>query len=241
MNPSEVKTLQSKLDNILGPHGFEVHPFLVGWYNDQVSPKFHLDYPPTTLAFTVISQPSMFERAFLPFLSSQSRSGLHDPIDECMLHYFSKVQDEFPTISTLHDFQLSPSRRPRILVQTAGHVTGAVRFYKPEEYPELGDKKHYPVCHHPVWGGWFALRGVVIFTGVTADIQMVEPVRVLSGIQAVDMIKLYNECWQDWRWRDVGRKGEGEKYSEEQIKYFETLPAERFGLIDSLVGGACPS
>ena len=86
MNPSEVKTLQSKLDNILGPHGFEVHPFLVGWYNDQVSPKYHLDHPPTTLAFTVISQPSMFERAFLTFLSYQSRSGLHDPIDECMLH-----------------------------------------------------------------------------------------------------------------------------------------------------------
>ena len=115
------------------------------------------------------------------------------------------MQDEFPTISTLHDFQLSPSRRPRILVQTAGHVAGAVRFYKPEEYPELWDKKHYPVCHHPVWGGWFALRGVVIFPGVTADIQMVEPVRMLSDIQAVDMIKLYNECWQDWRWRDVGR------------------------------------
>ena len=70
---------------------------------------------------------------------------------------------------------------------------------------------------------------------------MVEPVRMLSDIQAVDMIKLYNECWQDWRWRDVRREGEGEKYYEEQIKCFETLPAERLGLIDSLVGGACPS
>eukprot|EP00092_Neocalanus_flemingeri_P019413 GFUD01021027.1.p1 GENE.GFUD01021027.1~~GFUD01021027.1.p1 ORF type:complete len:244 (+),score=75.15 GFUD01021027.1:40-771(+) len=242
MEALEVKHLQSQIEQILCPHGFEVHPFLVGWYNDQVSPKFHMDLPPATLAFTVISQPAMFEKALLPFLSSQSRSGLHDPIDECMLHYFSKLHDKFPSISTLHDFQLSPSRRPKVLVQTAGHVAGAVRFYKPQDYPQLGDKKHYPVCHHPVWGGWFALRGVVIFTELRADMERVEPPSVLSDDQAVDLIKLYNDCWQDWRWRDVGREKEGEKerYSEQQIKYFETLPAERFKMIDSLVQGSCP-
>ena len=246
MEASEVEKLQSQLEQILCPYGFELHPFLVGWYNDQVTPKFHLDHPPHTLAFTVISQPAMFEKAFLPFLSSQSRSGLHDPIDECMLHYFSKLHDKFPSISTLHDFQLSPSRRPKVLVQTAGHVSGAVRFYQPQDYPQLGSKKHYPVCHHPVWGGWFALRGVVIFTELTADLNRVEPVSMLSENQAVDMIKLYNECWQDWRWRDVGREvggeavGEEGKYSELQIKYFETLPAERFKMIDSFLQGSCP-
>jgi len=238
METEQVKTLQSQLEEVLCPHGFEVHPFLVGWYNEQVSPKFHLDYSPDTLAFTVISQPSMFEKAFLPFLSSQSRTGLHDPIDECMLHYFSKVHEQFPSVSTMHDFQLSPSRRPKVLVQTAGHVSGAVRFLKAQDYPGLGEKKFYPVCHHPVWGGWFALRGVVVFTEKSATLQRIEPPKVLSDNQAVEMISLYNECWQDWRWRDVGREEgerEREKYSEVQIKYFEALPADRFKMIDRLV------
>ena len=103
-------------------------------------------------------------------------------------------------------------------------------------YPGLVEKKYYPVCHHPVWGGWFALRGVVVFTEKSSTFQRMEPPKVLSDNQAVEMISLYNECWQDWRWRDVGREeGEREKYSEVQIKYFEALPADRFKMIDSLV------
>ena len=82
---------------------------------------------------------------------------------------------------------------PRSSVQTSGHVSGACRLLKQEDYPQLGDKIHYTVFHHPVWGGWFALRVVVIFTEIRANIQMVEPGRVLSDNQAVEMIKLYNE------------------------------------------------
>ena len=74
-NNEEVHQLQSQIEDILCPHGFEVHPFLTGWYNEHVSPKFHLDHPDNTLAFIIISQPNMFENAFLPFLSSQYKSG----------------------------------------------------------------------------------------------------------------------------------------------------------------------
>jgi len=233
---SAVKKIQDDLEVMLKPHGFEVHPFLVGWYNNQVSPKFIIDSSPSTLAFIVVSQPKMFENAFLPFLRTHARTGLHDPIDECMLHYFSKVQEKFPSVTTLHDFQLTQTRRPKILVQTAGHVSGAVRFYRPQEYPDLVHKTYYPVCHHPVWGGWFALRGVIIFNDVAAQLEYVEPESFLSEEQAVEMIKLYNECWQDWRWRDVGRRDNfSEKYSDLQIKYFETKPAERNKIIENLL------
>ena len=58
---------------------------------------------------------------------------LRDPIDECMLHYFSLLAPRLNTdVVTLHDFQLSPARRPKILVQTAGHVSGAATFYQPK-------------------------------------------------------------------------------------------------------------
>jgi hypothetical protein len=57
-----------------------------------------------------------------------------DPLDECMLFQFSQISsklvDRFGPVETLHDFELAPNRRPKILVQTAGHVSGAVRFYR---------------------------------------------------------------------------------------------------------------
>ena len=132
---SDVHSLQQQIESLLCPHGFEVHPFLTGWYNQLVAPKFHLDHPEDTLAFVIISQPAMFEKAFLPFLSSHYRPGLagrRDPIDECMLHQLSRLASVSASVVTLHDFQLTSSRRPRVLVQTAGHVAGAVTFYQPQ-------------------------------------------------------------------------------------------------------------
>ena len=71
-----VGDLQREIETVLSPNGFEVRPFLTGWYNELVADKFHLDYPEDTLAFVIISQPSMFEKAFLPFLSSHYKSGI---------------------------------------------------------------------------------------------------------------------------------------------------------------------
>ena len=54
------------------------------------------------------------------------------------------------------------------------------------------------MCHHPVWGGWFALRGVAIIPDTRVDLAQpqVDQSLSLSPDQAVDMITLYNECWQ---------------------------------------------
>jgi len=231
-----VAELKTKIDDILSPLGFEVHPFLTGWYNELVSAKFHLTQPPDTLAFIIISQPRMFEKAFLPFLADSVKVGLEevqDPVDQSMLHYFSLLKSVSPSVVTLHDFQLSPSRRPAILVQTAGHVAGAVTFYKPQDFQLLSDKKYFPVCHHPVWGGWFALRGVVILPNLQTSLARPARPPPLPDLQAVQLITLYNDSWRDWRWRDVGRQqGEtSETYSELQRKYFETPPAERWKIL----------
>ena len=66
-------------------------------------------------------------------LYPKSGPEIRDPIDECMLHFFSLLAPRLKTdVVTLHDFQLSPARRPKILVQTAGHVSGAATFYQPK-------------------------------------------------------------------------------------------------------------
>ena len=240
MDESGVSELSAKLNAELGPHGFELHPLLVGWYNERVGNKFLLDYPSDTLAFVVISQPNMFEKAFLPYLSKTKLEALHDPIDECMLHFFSIITSRHPDTVALHDFQLNTSRRPKVLVQTAGHVSGAVRFYQPEEVRE-GDldkgKKYFPVCHHPIWGGWFALRGVIIFSDIKATLSRRQPADLLTVEQISELVRLYNGNWQDSLWRNVGREENDsrERYSDLAIEYFNTKPEERMALIKDVI------
>lgn len=242
MSVSEIKR---KLVDLFTEFGMEVHPFLIGWYNNQVltdycpkvSEKFLLPHSENTLAFVVISQPSMFEKSFLPFLEKDTDhiNESQDPLDTCMIQLFQKAKSCLPDheIESLHDFQLHANRRPKILVQTAGHVAGAVRFYQQKTKPADG-KKLFPVCMHPEFGGWFALRGVLIFSQVEEPhLEKIEPPNILSDDEAENLLQLYNHHWQDWRWRDCVKPRE--KYSTNQMKYFETKPGERSEFIRTVL------
>jgi hypothetical protein len=66
----ELAGVEAELKGLADVGGFEVHPFKIGWYNESVGEKFALPYSDDTLAFVVISQPSMFEKAFLPFVAN---------------------------------------------------------------------------------------------------------------------------------------------------------------------------
>lgn len=166
----ELKEVQERLASVLSPYGFECHPFKIGWYNEQVAECFHLPYHSDTLSFIIISTPSMFEKAFIPFLKLMDCASINrDPIDQCMIQCFSAIKEAFSNTSVeiIHDFEMTPNRRPKVLVQTAGHVAGAVRFYQRKDLtfdPWDPKKKVFGVCLHPSYGGWFALRGVAIFT-----------------------------------------------------------------------------
>ena len=60
--------ISAALASRLDPLGFDAHPFLIGWYNERVGPKFRLPYGDATPAAVVLSRPDMFERTFVPFL-----------------------------------------------------------------------------------------------------------------------------------------------------------------------------
>ncbi|XP_050689319.1 cyanocobalamin reductase / alkylcobalamin dealkylase-like isoform X2 [Eriocheir sinensis] len=238
----ELREIEGGLTSLLEPHGFECHPFKIGWYNEQVSKPFVLPYHEDTVAFIIISTPSMFEKAFIPFLASADclRAKQQDPVDQCMVRHFSAVKSNYPEldIETIHDFETTPNKRPRVLVQTAGHVSGAVRYYQRKDLladPWSPEKKIYGVCLHPVFGGWFALRGVAIFkTLICPDLQKKLPREILATEQEVaELLRRYNEHWEDWSFRDVITPKE--RYSEEQKEYFATKPAERLALIEKLV------
>lgn len=188
----KLREIERRLTSLLSPYGFECHPFKIGWYNEQVSKPFLLPYNEDTVAFIIISTPSMFEKAFIPFVAAADcMITKQDPIDQCMVYHFSKVKAEYKDleIETLHDFEMTSNKRPRVLVQTAGHVSGAVRYYQRQDLsrdPWSPERKIFGVCLHPEFGGWFGLRGVVIFKTVNCpDLQRKHPRSVLIFFSSI--------------------------------------------------------
>lgn len=54
--------------------------------------------------------------------------------------------------------------------------------------------------------------------------------------EVVELLCRYNDHWQDWSFRDVITPKE--RYSQQQMEYFATKPAERLALIEKLVADA---
>lgn len=95
----------------------------------------------------------------------------------------------------------------------------------------LSLQKIYGVCIHPCYGGWFAIRALLIFSEVEVPfLQQNLPIDCVSGEEEkIELLDKFNFHWQDWSYRDIIEVKE--KYSEEQKMYFATPPAERLKLL----------
>lgn len=180
----------------------------------------------------------MFDHGFKPFVKEMSCIGGRDPIDEFMAHVFAKVKSEFPQqdVEVIHDFEMHPTRRPKVLVQTAAHVAGAAYYYQRNSVSNDPWEQKTKICGvsvHANYGGWFAIRGVIIFKDILVpDLQKKEAVDVVQGDEKrIELLEKFNFHWKDWSFRDIVPTES--KYSEEQKKYFATLPADRKELLDS--------
>ncbi|XP_052090530.1 cyanocobalamin reductase / alkylcobalamin dealkylase-like [Mytilus californianus] len=239
MDISELSKLTESISNELDCTGFEVKPFKIGWYNDKVDKRFILPETYDTIGYLIISTPSMFENAFLPFICRQECTGVKDPLDQCVAHYFQQIKQKFPdyNIESIHDYELHPNHRPKVLVQTVAHVSGAAYFYQRSdvsEDPWDTKKKMCGVCIHPQYGGWFALRGVLIFKNIECPSLIQEnPIDVIPTCEKrIELLERFNYSWQDWTYRDLTETVE--KYSDDQKQYFATPPKDRKELILSL-------
>lgn len=130
--------------------------------------------------------------------------------------------------------------QPYVLVQTAAHVAGAARLYQEADVPDTTwldewkakragagqTTKVFPVAVHPEYGGWFALRGVLVFPNLRGTgLPRREPPDPLPTSQArsVALIK-FSEGWTD---RDIGMDVAA-RYENEAIEYFGyKTPRER--------------
>lgn len=87
---------------------------------------------------------------------------------------------------------------------------------------------------HPKYGGWFALRGVLIFKNIKhPDLERVSPVDVVKTYELKkELLERFNFNWQDWTFRDIIPVEK--KYAEDQKEYFATLPKDRGALIEKI-------
>ncbi|ELW62174.1 methylmalonic aciduria and homocystinuria type C protein isoform X2 [Tupaia chinensis] len=234
MDP-RVAELKQKIEDILCPFGFEVYPFQVAWYNELLPPAFHLPLPGPTLAFLVLSTPAMFDRALKPFLRSCHLQPLTDPVDQCVAYHLGQVRENLPELQVeiIADYEVHPNRRPKILAQTAAHVAGAAYYYQRQdvEADPWGTQHISGVCIHPRFGGWFAIRGVVLLPGIEApDLPPRKPPDcVPARADRITLLEGFNFHWRDWTYRDAVTPQE--RYSEEQKTYFSTPPAQRLALL----------
>ncbi|KAK2106646.1 hypothetical protein P7K49_016160, partial [Saguinus oedipus] len=207
----------------------------VAWYNELLPPAFHLPLSGPTLAFLVLSTPAMFDRALKPFLQSCHLQMLTDPVDQCVAYHLSRVRESLPElkIEVIADYEVHPNRRPKILAQTAAHVAGAAYYYqrKDVEADPWGNQHISGVCIHPQFGGWFAIRGVVLLPGIEVpDLPLRKPLDcVPTRADRIALLEGFNFHWRDWTYRDAVTPQE--RYSEEQKAYFSTPPAQRLALL----------
>ncbi|ESO12903.1 hypothetical protein HELRODRAFT_62766 [Helobdella robusta] len=232
--------ISTKLHGLTLPIGLEAYPFKIGWYNDEVHKSFHLEYDYDTLAFSLVSLPKMFDILFCPFLEQWDGKGGNDALDECMRFYLNKLKSNFTDVELIHDFEFHHSKRPKVLVQTAGHVSGGVFYFQRKDikhsdpWPE--NRKICGVCLHPKYGGWFGLRGILIFKNVKVPNLMKKELECfLSNEQIISLLDKFNNSWRDGTFRDVIEPLE--RYSTLQQKYFNVTPDERLELIEKMKYG----
>lgn len=227
----------------------EVYAFKVDWYNNLVAPKYKLDYKNDTIALIFFTIPYVFNETFIPFLCDYKEMVVHKSWEKFIRYYMEKVQQmlkeayhlKIPDEDIMYSFD-KECEHAKILVQTAGHVAAGAYYYQrgdviPDPWPK--NKTIYGVSIHPHYGGYFSLDAVIILRDIH-DPGMIEkppPDVVKSYAKRVELLTLYNDCYQNQKWRDIIPVQR--KYTDEHMKYVMTYGEERENYVQTLIDGHC--
>lgn len=91
------------------------------------------------------------------------------------------------------------------------------------------------VCLHPQYGGWFALRAVLVVKTLQYPLlTRPKPIDVLQGDESliVEVLQRFNYSWQDNSYRNIIPVIDS--YSPLQQSYFQTLPKDRLIWLENL-------
>nr|XP_020638972.1 methylmalonic aciduria and homocystinuria type C protein isoform X2 [Pogona vitticeps] len=135
------------------------------------------------------------------------------------------------SIPAMFDKAFKPFLRNQLLKKIQDPVDQCVSYHL-----SVVRQKIYGVCVHPHYGGWFAIRALLLFPDVEVPFLLqTNPIDcVTTEEERIELLEKFNFHWRDWSYRDVTEVKE--KYSEEQKTYFATPPAERLKLL-KLLGG----
>ncbi|WKX95409.1 hypothetical protein Q1695_012116 [Nippostrongylus brasiliensis] len=240
-------------DELTQEDGFESYFFKIGDYNNTVRAAFKMPYDPDTTAVLIISTPSMFDVSFKRWVRMKCKEmgslqavseAVSSPIQEFLQSRMDPICEKLNTMNVeyelFHDHSLWPNRKPKILMQTCGHVAGAAYYYQPfqvrgEGWPPKAmeeGKKFIGLSLHPVYGGHFAFRSVFIFPNLRLlNFSPPQPLSILRSTEEIrDALEKFNYNWKDSGFRDFG--GPLKKYSALQVEFFGKPPAERWSVLE---------
>mmetsp|Transcript_29506 Transcript_29506/g.81035 ORF Transcript_29506/g.81035 Transcript_29506/m.81035 type:complete len:297 (-) Transcript_29506:76-966(-) len=233
-------------------------PFLVGWYNrmraETAGGAQAIDAPDSTVAFALYSVAGFLDVVVEHFARARPDK---DYVDACTNEILAWIGERLhPDLDPM--IINTDAGPPYYHVQTVGAVARADQHMEAADLCEEGDdawredlsdrledsrdpkmwgtdpetrRKIFGVNVHPVWGGWYAYRALVVLRGATAE-QLAKPeaLNFLQPAEARRALEEYNLRHEQCHWRDLSADGhppERRYKPEEYLFFMETSPAKR--------------
>ena len=105
------------------------------------------------MAFVIISNPSMFDKTFVPYVQKMAGNlNLDDPLDQCMRDTFDSIISDLCArtpelregeVDAVHSFDKNKDGRHALSCQSAAAVSGrSILLDLEEPYSSLPNRKH---------------------------------------------------------------------------------------------------
>eukprot|EP00931_Biecheleriopsis_adriatica_P064189 TRINITY_DN39011_c0_g1_i2.p1 TRINITY_DN39011_c0_g1~~TRINITY_DN39011_c0_g1_i2.p1 ORF type:complete len:311 (-),score=65.12 TRINITY_DN39011_c0_g1_i2:71-973(-) len=232
-------------------------PFLVSWYNrareDTADGTQRIEAPDDAVAFAVISVPRFLDVVAEHFARERPKEGFVDGATNAILEQLRRSIPSWLDAEVVNT-DVGP---PYFHVQTVGCVCANDQHVEAKDLKgndhdewqeEVSDqleetrdpkmwgtqselrRKIFGVNMHPVYGGWYAYRALVVLRkGLQAALPRPVPLEFLLLEDARRIISEYNLRHDNCLWRDLSESHPPEhRYSPEEFFFFtETSPAKR--------------
>lgn len=234
-------------------------PLLAGWYNEQRRATADgtqlIDAPEDAVVFAIASVPGYLDLVVEHFARAHPDT---DFVDATTNEILMALRSALPLQleATVTNTDQGP---PYYHVQSVGAVAGFDQHIEANEQElaaedpgwtgklsdELQEKrdpkmwgsdkatlrKIFGVNVHPVWGGWYAYRAILVLKGARqASLPKPAPLKFLAPKEARRIISEYNLRHETCIWRDLSEEAHppAQRYSPEEYLFFsETSSAKR--------------
>jgi len=213
-----------------------------------------IDAPDAAVAFALYAVPGYLDIIVDHFARAQPQK---DFVDACTNEILNMVQSELDP--SLEPFIVNTDCGPPYYhVQSIGAVAGADQHIEASDLQEEGDdawreelsdrleddrdpkmwgtdseqrRKIFGVNIHPVWGGWYAYRALLVLRKATAEALTRPPAQnFLPAVEKRRILSEYNLKHEECLWRDLTAEGHSpeRQYGADEFFYFtETSSRKR--------------